>query len=273
MGCTSPIPLRQTVLTPQSLSALPQRARLRTNPARLSGQGDQKPETASPGREANVTPSSDPASGLGEGEGGQTAVVSAPGQTASRRSHPRYVSGKISPTSSPAQLSSTRSTRAPTGRRTGSRHSPGGPSTRKVNPSSLQNHWPLRRSSILACATERVPPPPLPISPALSLTVSSKRHRQRVRVCLGTAGGYLLHCQHTSKARGETFTATWQRRVLRKRGEGISRMRPRSSFALILTLCVAASASSTYHCLPSLNTKPQGIPSRLPESQHSTYLS
>lgn len=78
MGCTSPIPLRQTVLTPQSLSALPQRARLRTNPARLSGQGDQKPETASPGREANVTPSSDPASGLGEGEGGQMAVVSAP---------------------------------------------------------------------------------------------------------------------------------------------------------------------------------------------------
>lgn len=60
-------------------------------------------------------------------------------------------------------------------------------------------------SSVLACATERVPPPPLPISPALSLTVSSKRHRQRVRVCPGTTGEATGYTVSTPRQEGDLY--------------------------------------------------------------------
>lgn len=179
-------------------------ARLRTNPASLSGQGDQKPETASPGWEANVTPSSDPASGLGEGKGGQTAVVSAPGQP----DRQPFLAPKIRlgenlshVLASPTFVHSLhprcygRADRQPSRCRR-PHDSQGEPLVPPEPPAITTLLRPglrdrARPSSSLAY-----------FSCPLSLTVSSKRHRQRVRVCLGTAGGYLLHCQHTSKARG-----------------------------------------------------------------------
>ena len=78
-----------------------------------------------------MTPSSDPASGLGEGKGGQTAVVSAPGQPASQpavartqdtsrgKSLPRPRQPNFRPRAPPLLLRA--------GGRTGSHHSPGGP--------------------------------------------------------------------------------------------------------------------------------------------------
>lgn len=115
-------------------------------------------------------------------------------QTDSRSSHPRYVSGKISPTSSPnfRPLVPPALLRA------------GGPAADSQGEPLVPPEPPAITTLLRPGLRDRARPSSslAYFSCPLSLTVSSKRHRQRVRVCLGTAGGYLLHCQHTSKARG-----------------------------------------------------------------------
>ncbi|KAG0719993.1 hypothetical protein GWK47_049332 [Chionoecetes opilio] len=189
-------------------------------PGRLSGQGDQKPETASPGREANVTPSSDPASGLGGGNGRPDGGCVYPRRpeshtaAATAQDTSRGISLPRPRLASLAQQRSTPSTRAATGdRQRQCRRHNDSTTPQARTPSSRQNHRPLRGSSMLAIATQRVPPPPLPIPPALSLTVSSKRHGQRVRVCLALqeTTGYTVNTPARQEGR---LDATWQRRAL-----------------------------------------------------------
>lgn len=181
-------------------------------------------------------------------------------QTDSRSSHPRYVSGKISPTSSPAQLSSTRSTRAATGGRTGSRHGAGGPTTRKVNPSSRQNHRPLRRSSVLACATERVPPPPLPISPALSPLRCLQKDIDRELGSVSALQEATCYTVSTPARQEGDLYCYMAKKGINTGGQGINSMRS-TSHCTDTHHCVAVPApTSSHHPPPPSSTTPSPPP-------------
>lgn len=140
-----------------------------TRPAARDKETKSPGPTASPGREANVTPSSDP----GEGEGGQT-----PRPASQPFLAPEKRLGKISPTSWPPNFGDAGAQPAPAPRHASPRlasphhrlasprHATPGPARRPPPPS----HRPVKTTgqieapvSVLALATERVPPPPLPI--------------------------------------------------------------------------------------------------------------
>lgn len=138
----------------------------RVKPASHSGQDDRKPGTEAP---LHDTPSTDPASGLREGEGrlGSRCLRSSP--TRCPHTHDT-LQGKCVPRPR-SQLSSVRSTWVL------GRPSPDGTlASQDETPRLARTTGPLRRSFVLACATLRVPSP-LPCLKLFllpSLTVSAR---------------------------------------------------------------------------------------------------
>lgn len=150
----------------------------------------------------HATPSTDPASGQGgRGRGGWTADVSAPAQRGVLT--PMDTSQEKCPTSSSPTFVHT----FHLGPRLA--QSRWYPRLARRNPTSRQNDRPITTLLVLACATERVPPPlpSLKLFLLPSLMVSSKRHRQRVRVCFNneTATLLLATFSSTMKRKGYPF--------------------------------------------------------------------